>query len=135
MCDPSLRAIAGPPALDQIDRLLEELLTLHPQIPPTIRFRLRIAVNEIAANIVKHATKGMDRLVNLQMWALVRDNDIVVAFTDDGIPVPDDLLSREMPHELEESGRGIPLARGVLSLLEYRRADGVNLWTLVSEPF
>ena len=91
MCDPSLRVIAGPPAIDQIDRLLDELFALHPHIPATIRFRLRLAV--------------------------------------------DDLLTREMPHELDESGRGIPLAREVLSLLEYRRTNGVNVWTLVSEPF
>ena len=135
MCDPSLRVIAGPPAIDQIDRLLDELFALHPHIPATIRFRLRLAVDEIAANIVKHATKGVDRLVNLQMWARLRDNDILVGFADDGIPMPGDLLTREMPHELDESGRGIPLAREVLSLLEYRRTNGVNVWTLVSEPF
>jgi hypothetical protein len=40
-----------------------------------------------------------------------------------------------MPHELDESGRGIPLARATLSLLDYQRIDGVNIWTLVSGRF
>ena len=134
-CVPSLRLIAGPPALAQIDRYIDELWAAHPHVPPRIRVRMGIAINEIAANIVKHAVKGVDGTVRLQIVAIVRDNDVLVTFTDDGIAATDGLANRAMPHELDECGRGIPLARATLSLLEYRRTDERNLWTLVSEHF
>lgn len=54
-CVPSLRLIARAPALAQIDRLFDDLWAAHPHVPPRIRFRIGIAVNEIAANIVRHA--------------------------------------------------------------------------------
>lgn len=134
-CVPCLRAIAEPHILNRIDRCLDELWSLHPGVPSTVRCRLRIANNEIVVNIVKHATKGIDRPVGIQMWVMVRDNDVVVTFEDDGIVAADGVIDREMPHELDESGRGIPLARATLSHLEYRRSHERNFWILVSEPF
>lgn len=135
MCIPALRTFATSGAVEQIDRWIDALWADHPVVPPVVRAHLGIAVAEIVANIVKHATKGLHRPVELMAWARVRDDDVVVVLTDDGIEAPDDLSSREMPHELDESGRGIPLARAALSVLEYRRADGANLWTLVSKRF
>ena len=135
MCVPTIRVVAAPGALDEIDRLLESIWSAHPAVPASVRIGLGIAVSEISTNIVKHATKGLERPVELQMWVLVRDGDVMVTFADDGIPAPAELLIREMPPELAEGGRGVPLARATLSLLEYRRIDGVNVWTLVSERF
>jgi serine/threonine-protein kinase RsbW len=135
MCAPATRIVADLNAVEEIDRCLDALWAEHPAVPAVVRAYLGIAVAEIAANIIKHATRGLDRPVTLTMWAHVRDNDVVVVFADDGIPAPDDLYSRGMPHELEESGRGIPLARAALSRLEYRRSDGTNRWTLVSGRF
>jgi serine/threonine-protein kinase RsbW len=135
MCVPTIRTPAVPGALEEIDRLLESIWSVNPQVPDSVRTRLGIAVGEISTNIIKHATDGLNRGVVLEMWVLVRDNDVVVTFADDGIPAGADLLSREMPPEFDESGRGIPLARATLSLLEYRRTDGVNVWTLVSDRF
>lgn len=135
MCVPSLRVVAEPQALNKICCGIDELWLSHCQVPPRIRFQVEIAVNEIAANIVKHATKGIDRPVDLRMRAIVGDNDVLVVFADDGIPAPNGLITREMPNELDESGRGIPLARSALHKLEYLRCDERNLWTLLSERF
>ena len=132
---PTLRTFAGTAALDQIEHVLGELWAQHPHVPHDVRVRLGIAVGEIAANIIEHATKGLDRLVELQMWAHVRDADVLVTFADDGIPTPIHLPRPEMPPELAESGRGLPLAHAVLNDLTYHRADEVNHWTLVSQPF
>jgi serine/threonine-protein kinase RsbW len=135
MCDPALRTTATPDAVEEIDRWIDALWADNPAVPPVVRAHVSIAVTEIAANIVKHATRGLHRPVELKMWARVRDDDVIVVLADDGVEAPDDLPSREMPHELDESGRGIPLARAALSVLEYRRAHGGNLWTLVSKRF
>jgi len=135
MCVPTIRAVATPDALEEVDRLLDSIWSANPHVPALIRMRLGIAVGEISTNIVKHATKDLERPVGLQVWVLVRDDDVLVTFADDGHPAADELLSREMPPDLDEGGRGIPLARATLSLLEYRRTDGFNVWTLVSERF
>ena len=135
MCVPTIRAVAAPDSLERIDRLLEAVWHANPHVPRPVRIHLAIAVGEISTNIVKHATKALDRAVHLQMWVLVRDDDVLVTFADDGVAVTAELLSREMPPDLDESGRGIPLARATLSRLDYRRTGEVNVWTLVSERF
>lgn len=130
MSSPTLRTVACPDALDQIEDVLAGLWTRHPHVPEDIRMRLGIAVNEIAANIIEHATAAVGRLVRLQMWAHVRDNEVLITLTDDGIPLSADLPSGDMPDELAERGRGLPLARAVLNRLNYHRADELNHWEL-----
>ena len=96
--------------------------------------RLGIAVSEIAANIIEHASAPLGRLVQLQMWAHVHENEVLVKFADDGIPGPSSALPSEaMPDELAERGRGLPLAQSVLNRLTYHRADETNHWTLAIE--
>lgn len=130
MSSPTLRTVACPDALDQIEDVLAGLWTRHPHVPEDIRMRLGIAVNEIAANIIEHATAAVGRLVRLQMWAHVRDNEVLITLTDDGMPLSADLPSGDMPDELAERGRGLPLARAVLNRLNYHRADELNHWEL-----
>lgn len=130
MSSPTLRTVACPDALDQIEDALAGLWTRHPHVPEDIRMRLGIAVNEIAANIIEHATAAVGRLVRLQMWAHVRDNEVLIKLTDDGMPLSADLPSGDMPDELAERGRGLPLARAVLNRLNYHRADELNHWEL-----
>ena len=137
MCAPTLRTVACPDALVQIERVLSALWAKHPHVPEDIRMRLGIAVSEIAANIIEHASAPLDRLVQLQMWAHVHENEVLVKFADDGIPVPSvlssTLPSEAMPDELAERGRGLPLAQSVLNRLTYHRADETNHWTLAIE--
>ena len=130
MSSPTLRTVACPDALDQIEDVLAGLWTRHPHVPEDTRMRLGIAVNEIAANIIEHATAAVGRLVRLQMWAHVRDNEVLIKLTDDGMPLSADLPSGDMPDELAERGRGLPLARAVLNRLNYHRADELNHWEL-----
>lgn len=130
MSAPSLCTVAGPDALEQIERVLAALWAQHPHVPEDIRMRLGIAVTEIAANIIEHATASLDKLVRLQMWAHVRDDEVLVTFIDDGIPAPAALPSPDMPGEQAERGRGLPMAQAVLNRLTYHRADEVNHWTL-----
>ena len=132
---PILRAFAERKVLDEIEHTVAAFWVHHPRVPRDIRTGLGIAVAEIAANIIEHATKGLDRPVQLEMWADVRDHDVLIDFADDGIPTLVDLTALEMPHELDEGGRGLLLAQAVLNQLRYRRTDGANYWTLVSRPF
>lgn len=130
----SLRTVAVPDALNEIERTLANVWSAHPHLPEAICMRIGIAVTEIAANIIEHATKGLDRHVHMQMKASVRKKNIVITLVDDGIPAPA-LDFTTMPGELAESGRGLALARTVLSRLDYRRYRELNYWTLVSDSF
>jgi serine/threonine-protein kinase RsbW len=132
---PILRAFAEPAALDQIQQALDTLWAQHPGIPGDIRISLGIAVAEIAANILEHATKGIDRPVQLQMWADVHRHEVLVEFADDGVATLVDLACLEAPHDLAEGGRGLLLSQAVLKHLTYDRNGGVNHWRLVSNPF
>lgn len=134
-CAPILSTLARPAALDQIEHTVADLWKRHTYVPDHIRIQLRIAITEVVANIVEHATKGLDRPVRLQMSAHVRTNQVQIQFTDDGIPNPVQLAEVTMPAELAERGRGIPLAKAVLSQLSYDRAEARNRWTLISHLF
>lgn len=134
MHTPTLRTFAAPEALEEIEQVLAALWAAHPHVPESTRVRVGIAVTEVAANIIEHATKGLDRLVHLHVWASVQDTEVLIAFVDDGIPASAVSVA-EMPDEFAESGRGLPLAQAVLRELGYQRADELNHWTLVSEVF
>lgn len=135
MCASIFGATAEPGALGQIEDALSGLWARHAHVPDKIRIGLGIAVGEIAANIIKHATRGLDRPVTMQMSAHVRDNEVQINFTDDGIPAPAHASTPEMPDALSESGRGLALAHAVLNRLTYHRSEDANHWTLVSHSF
>ncbi len=139
MVSASIRTFAIPDALEHVERAMTLLWAAHPHVPEVIRIRVGIAVTEVAANIVEHATKGLDRLVRMHVCACVRDSDVVVTFVDDGIPAPAVDLTRidslAMPDDLAEAGRGLPLAQSALSRLKYQRVRELNRWTLVSHCF
>ena len=130
-----LSTLAHPAALDQIDHTFVDLWKRHTYVPHHIRLQLRIAVTEVVANIIEHATRGLDRPVRLQMSAHVRPRQVHIEFIDDGIPNPVDLAKAAMPAELAERGRGIPLAKAVLDQLSYERSEERNRWTLDSRTF
>ena len=134
-CAPILSTLAQRAALDQIEQTFVDLWKSHDNVPHHIRLQLGIAIAEIVANIIEHATKGLDRPVRLQMSAHVRTRQVHVQFSDDGIPNPVHLSEVSMPAELAERGRGIPLAKAVLDQLSYERAGGRNRWTLDSRTF
>jgi len=131
--DWSLETQAGPHALEQIHRALDGLWSARAEIPDAIRMQLGIAVAEIGANIIEHAGKGRPVRVRMDMACL--DHQVQIEFTDEGQPVAVDIDSLQMPDDMAERSRGLALARAVLSRLTYRRKDGANHWTLVSERF
>lgn len=128
----ALTTSAGPEALEEIGTLLDQTWAETAYVPETIRMQMGIAVGEIAANIVEHATDG--RAVQIQVAVLTLPAEVRVEFVDDGQPFAGELDSAHLPDELAERGRGLALARAVLERLEYRR-DTHNHWTLVSKSF
>ena len=128
-----LERMSGAGALDDIQDALERAWTQHRHVPPEIRSGMATAAGEIAANIIEHAGRG--RPVRIRVEMLVRPDRVTVLFTDDGEPAAVDLDAAGMPDDLAERGRGLALARKLLSALTYRRSETGNCWTLVSPQF
>lgn len=130
---PALRTVCGPHALAAIADAVTEVWACNTGIPETIRRQVDMAVAEIAANIVEHAGRVPAATVEMQMT--VHPDHVEIAFTDTGVQATVDLDNVQMPDELAERGRGLPLAKAVLAQLVYQRSDLGNHWTLVSRPF
>lgn len=125
----TLETAPGPRVLDDIAAVLSRAWSDNPSIPAAVRTYTEIAVGEISANILEHATPGWIRLE-----VRVLADQIQVDLFDDGQPADVDLAAAALPDAMAERGRGIALAKASLEQLSYRR-DSVNHWTLVSKRF
>ena len=130
---PILRTVCGPNALTAIVDAVTAVWAWNTWIPETIRNQVDIAVAEIAANIVEHA--GSVTAATVEMRITVHPDQVEIAFTDTGVQADIDLDNVQMPDELAERGRGLPLAKAVLAQLAYHRSERDNHWTLVSRAF
>jgi serine/threonine-protein kinase RsbW len=128
-----LDTVTGPATLDEIATTLQRSWTAHSHVPDSVRTQVMIAVAEIAANIVEHASRVGP--VRVRMEVHVSSEQVRVAFLDNGPPVElDPNASPEMPHHMAERGRGLAMAHAVLDRLWYRR-NVFNHWILVSRRF
>ena len=88
-----------------------------------------IALAEIGANVLTHGRPaGTDPPVEYRLW--LDDDTAHASFVDGGPPV-EEVLSRAMPDQESEAGRGLPMARWLLDELLYKREGEVNQWRLV----
>jgi serine/threonine-protein kinase RsbW len=96
------------------------------------RFALETAVVEIATNIVEHTHRAegtTGRRFSLEFSA--SETEVTAIFVDNGMPADIDLSTVTMADVDDESGRGLALSLAALDSLDYRHADGRNVWTLV----
>ena len=112
---------------------LDELWSMHPQVPDGVRMQVTIAAAEVGANILEHTGRG--QLLRVWMNAAVIDDRVHVAFTDNGAPADIDLASAAMPDATAEHGRGLAMAQALLAQLTYRYDESGNHWTLISQRF
>ncbi|MCB9408662.1 ATP-binding protein [Mycolicibacterium sp.] len=123
----------GRQALADVHAALEECWRSNSHVPERVRLEIDIAVGEIVANIVEHASRGEAVLV--QMSIEVLPGQITIDLTDDGIECEVDPDEVQMPDELAKRGRGLAMARLVLSKLSYQRSGAHNHWRLASRSF
>jgi serine/threonine-protein kinase RsbW len=125
-----LEEFAQPETVERVHQLLSELLTAAP-VDDMDAMQFELALAEIAANIIEHATKADGGQVSLRVELEVRPDSLYANLSDDGEQARVDLKSVELPDELSERGRGLAIALTVLDELSYRRAGHRNQWTLV----
>jgi len=114
--------------LDAVHELLAGLWADQPHVGETDRMMFETAVTEIAGNIVEHG--GADVDLTLRVWA--GSDRVVALFEDNGRGLPSDIVtSAEMAGDLDETGRGVALAKATVDDMSYRREGGHNCWKLV----
>ena len=119
----------GPRALEDMAAALDRAWSQNPSVPDEVRTHVGIAVGEIAANILEHATPAWIR-IEVRVLA----DRIQVDLVDDGRPSDVDPASARLPDDFAERGRGLALAQAALEHLSYCR-DSVNHWVLISKRF
>ena len=120
-----LAICARPQCLERVHELLTALWLDTPHVAAADRIAFETAVAEVAANIVEHAGAGAQ--VELDLVVAAHDDRMEACFRDTGRAADVDVASAEMPDDLAETGRGLPLARAAADV-SYERAGAVNRW-------
>ncbi|MHC2998471.1 hypothetical protein OB08_04045 [Microbacterium sp. HJ5] len=122
-----LAGIADPLLVDRVHDALDELFERTPAAGEEDRMLFRLAVSEVATNVVEHAAAREPIQVTVQLDA--DKHGFSAVFTDTADPALIDLKSVTMPGEDAESGRGLAIALATLDELAHE-SDGGNTWRL-----
>ena len=91
--------------------------------------KLAIVVEELVANIVEHGACAPGSTISLRLSAL--GGDIGVTLSDEGCAFDPRLAERPDAPPERGGGAGLALVRRWARIVDYSRADGRNLLTLV----
>ncbi|MDZ8275173.1 ATP-binding protein [Microbacterium aquimaris] len=119
--------VADASFVDTVHDLLDDLLARAASVGDEDQMLFRLAVGEVATNIVAHARSREPIEIDV---TLTCDADRLTAvFTDNADPALIDLENVDMPDADAESGRGLAIALAALDELD-RRSEHGNTWTL-----
>jgi serine/threonine-protein kinase RsbW len=122
-----LEGVADPLLVDRVHEALDQLFERAPGAGEEDRMLFRLAVSEVATNVVEHALAREPIHVTVEVDAGADAFSAVI--TDTADPALIDLGAVEMPAEDAESGRGLAIALATLDELVHER-DGGNTWRL-----
>jgi serine/threonine-protein kinase RsbW len=109
-------------------QLLREQLRRNGADLAVMQFELALA--EIGANVLRYAHPPGSSEPKVEFKLRLDSETVTAVLTDWGPPLHNP-LTRAMPPQGSEAGRGLALARTVLDELDYQREGEVNTWRLV----
>ena len=118
-----------PHDVDAVQDMLQDAWSTLPELSEDDRMRFELALIELTSNVIRHANDGSGVSCTLRI-----DNHgdrIEATLVDSGKPGNVCISASEMPDDLSESGRGIPLIRALVDELDYGRDGGVNRWYIM----
>ena len=121
-------AQADPECLEQLHASLDALWHAEPGVAKNERMRFTTAVAEIVANVVEHGRTADGGSPVLAVELEAGAARLRAQVEDDGVAY--DAHPPEAA-ELDESGRGIELARSAVDSLVYEHSSGRNRWEIV----
>jgi anti-sigma regulatory factor (Ser/Thr protein kinase) len=115
----------GSPAVARVAETLD-VFCAEQRLPPEVAWRLRVALDEIVANIVAYGSRGGDGAA-LDVWFRRKGDQVEVTIADDGPSF--DPLSRPAPdvslplEARQPGGLGISLVRSLMDEVRYTRTN------------
>ncbi|MDQ4501508.1 ATP-binding protein [Sinomonas sp. ASV322] len=129
-----VRGSATPQIVDAVQDELARMWIDAMVIGPGDRLPFELAVIEVVTNTVKHARPPGGE-VQLDLEVEVRADLLLARLFELGAwPAIIPEGSGEMPGPEAEAGRGLALARQLLTTITCERHDGANVWTLTLRP-
>lgn len=119
--------VAAPEFLETVHDLLARLWAGAPDVDDQDRMLFELAVVEIAGNVVEHARP---RPVLCGVDLAVHGDRLEATLTDTGAEVDLDLSDADLPDDLAETGRGLPIVQAAVDELRHDHVDGGNRWYL-----
>ena len=119
--------IADAALIDRVHDALDELFRRTPGVDDEDAMLFRLAVSEVATNVVEHAQAREPVHVTVELDA--DDAALSAVFIDTADPALIDLHGVSMPDEAAESGRGLAIALATLDELVHETERG-NTWRL-----
>ncbi|WP_203581505.1 ATP-binding protein [Microbacterium hibisci] len=125
--DVRLEGLADATLIDRVHEALDELLAHTAGMDDEDATLFRLAVSEVATNVVAHALAREPVHVTVELGA--DDDSLSAVFTDTADPALIDLHTVSMPGADAESGRGLAIALAALDELQHE-TDAGNVWRL-----
>jgi serine/threonine-protein kinase RsbW len=122
----SLALSTPPDDVNAVHDLLEQVWAASADVPDLDRFSFETALIELASNVIRHADGGSG--VSCRLAVTVRGDRLEATLTDSGEPGDIELSAADLPDDLSESGRGIPIIKALVDVVEYGREADANRW-------
>ena len=123
----AIEAVADDSFIDRVHDGLDELFRRTPGVGDEDAMLFRLAVSEVATNVVAHASSREPVRVTVELDA--DETSLSAVFSDTAEPALIDLDGVSMPGEDAESGRGLAIALATLDELIHETEYG-NVWRL-----
>jgi serine/threonine-protein kinase RsbW len=117
-------AVIGMPAVRRIAEALDAFCA-DEALPPDVTWRLRVALDEIVANVVAYGNPGGAEDGTLDVWFRRNGSEVEITIADDGPPF--DPLTRPAPNvdlpleARQPGGLGIALVKSLMDDVSYTR--------------
>ena len=118
-------AVIGSPALRRVTETLDAFCQ-EERLPADVAWRLRVALDEIVANIVAYGARGVPEAA-IDVWFRRNADGVEVTIADDGPPF--DPLTRPAPDTTlplearQPGGLGIALVKSLMDDVRYARTS------------
>jgi serine/threonine-protein kinase RsbW len=118
-----------PHDVDAVHDMLQDAWSALPRLSDDDRMRFELALIELASNVIRHANDGEGVSCTLRIENL--GDRIAATLVDSGKDGNVCISMTDMPDDLSEGGRGIPLIRALVDELEYGHDGGLNRWYIM----
>jgi serine/threonine-protein kinase RsbW len=121
--------VSPPDDVELVHDLLNSVWSDSSNIGIADRFSFETALVELAANIIRHADIGIG--ISYSITVQIFDDRLEATVTDNGEHTSVEHTETDMPDDLSESGRGIPLINALVDHFSFDRDGDFNRWQII----